>query len=96
MTIALLALFFPQLFFPDSKYKTPPPYGRDGVIVLDEADFAGLRPLFLIDGWLLTDARARDLPTFIGSTPTSNGGLDRAPGARVILRGLPASYSAKG
>lgn len=60
--IALLVL----LYFCDNKYQTPPPYGENGVITLSEGDLGGDRAIFLIDGWLLTDARVKDLPTYIG------------------------------
>lgn len=60
--IALLVL----LYFCDNKYQTPPPYGKDGVISLSEGDLGGDRAIFLIDGWLLTDSRVENLPTYIG------------------------------
>lgn len=62
----LLAVFFVLLFFADNKYKTPPPYGKNGVMVLTAADLNRSRPIFLIDGWLLTDARTEKRPTYIG------------------------------
>lgn len=63
---AALCGLFVLLFFADNKYETPPPYGRGGVFALKEADLAGSRAVFLIDGWLLRDDRAEDLPTWIG------------------------------
>ncbi len=62
----LLAGFFFLLFYADNKYQTPPPYGKNGIITLTEASLHGDRPLFLIDGWLLTDERNLKLPTYIG------------------------------
>lgn len=68
--LGALILFFTLLFYADNQYQTPPPYGKSGVISLTEADLAGKRPLFLIDGWLLTDSRVTDLPTYIGEFAT--------------------------
>lgn len=64
--LAALALFLAFLFYADNKYQTPPPYGASGVISLAEEDFERSNPVFLIDGWLLSDARVTDLPTYIG------------------------------
>lgn len=64
--MAVMALFFMLLFYKDNKYQTPPPYGKSGVISLCEADLERRNPVFLIDGWLLTDARVTDRPTYIG------------------------------
>lgn len=64
--MAVMALFFMLLFYKDNKYQTPPPYGKSGVISLCEADLERKNPIFLIDGWLLTDARVTDRPTYIG------------------------------
>lgn len=63
---AVLFLFFTLLFFTDNKYQTPPPYGDKGVLVLTEEDLSHNHRLFLIDGWLLTDERVTDQPTYIG------------------------------
>lgn len=64
--LVALILLFALLFTCDNKYQTPPPYGRDGVITLTEGDFEADRSVFLIDGWLLTDSRVTNLPTYIG------------------------------
>ncbi|MBU9726771.1 sensor histidine kinase [Diplocloster modestus] len=64
--LAALLLFFGMLFIADNKYQSPPPYGNRGIIALTEADITRDTPLFLIDGWLLTDARVTQLPTYIG------------------------------
>lgn len=64
--VVLLSLLFILLFFMDNKYKTPPPYGRDGIISLTAADLDRSQPLFLIDGWLLTDKFVTNFPTYIG------------------------------
>lgn len=61
-----LAVFFIVLFYADNKYQTPPPYGKNGVIELTEQDLKRNLPIFLIDGWLLSDRRVTDLPTYIG------------------------------
>lgn len=64
--LAALAVFFISLFYADNKYQTPPPYGKSGIISLDEETLSRGTPVFLIDGWLLTDARVTDKPTYIG------------------------------
>ena len=64
--LAAMALFFTLLFYKDNKYYTPPPYGASGMINLTEADLERRNPVFLIDGWLLTDGRVTDKPTYIG------------------------------
>lgn len=66
LVLAALAAFFAFLFYEDNKYQTPPPYGSYGVIELSGQDFERNAPVFLIDGWLLTDQRVTDLPTYIG------------------------------
>lgn len=64
--VIMMVFFFMLLFYGDNKYHTPPPYGKSGVISLTEADLDRKNPVFLIDGWLLTDARVTDKPTYIG------------------------------
>ncbi len=64
--LAALALFLVLLFYVDNKYQTPPPYGKSGVIELSGQDLERGTPVFLIDGWLLTDQRVTDMPTYIG------------------------------
>ncbi len=64
--LAMTAAFLIFLFYGDNKYHTPPPYGKSGIISLTEADLGRNNPIFLIDGWLLTDARVADRPTYIG------------------------------
>lgn len=64
--LTVLTVFFTVLFYKDNKYQTPPPYGKSGVITLSEDDFARDDPIFLIDGWLLTDERVSDKPVYIG------------------------------
>lgn len=64
--LAIMAFFFMLLFYKDNKYHTPPPYGKSGAISLTEADLGRKNPIFLIDGWLLTDGRVTDRPTYIG------------------------------
>ena len=64
--LILLAAFFVFLFYADNKYQTPPPYGKSGVIVLNERDLERKDPIFLIDGWKLTDGRETDRLTYIG------------------------------
>lgn len=69
MTLAvltILAVFFVIFFYADNKYETPPPYGKSGVININRQDLNRHNPIFLIDGWLLTDERAVNKPTYIG------------------------------
>lgn len=66
IVLTVLTVFFTLLFFMDNKYQTPPPYGKSGVITLHEEDLERNDPVFLIDGWLLTDERVADKPTYIG------------------------------
>jgi len=64
--LALMTFFFMLLFYKDNKYYTPPPYGKSGIIHLTEADLERSNPIFLIDGWLMTDRRVSNKPTYIG------------------------------
>lgn len=66
--LAVLAAFFTFLFYTDNKYQAPPPYGKSGVISVNEQDLERNNPIFLIDGWLLTDENAADksVYTYIG------------------------------
>lgn len=66
VVLILLAVFFCLLFYTDNKYQTPPPYGKSGVITLWEKDLERQNPVFLIDGWLLTDENVKNQPTYIG------------------------------
>lgn len=66
LCVAALLVLSGLLFAADNKYQTPPPYGSRGVITLTQADITRATPVFLIDGWLLTDRRADRLPTYIG------------------------------
>ena len=69
--------FLTFLFYKDNKYETPPPYGRSGVIALGEENLMQGTPVFLIAGWLLTDERVQDKPTYIGEFSNLQRG-DRA------------------
>lgn len=64
--LVMLGLFLTFLFYVDNKYQTPPPYGRAGMITLNERDLEREDPIFLIDGWRLTDERETDRFTYIG------------------------------
>ncbi len=64
--LVLTVFFFVLLYYCDNKYRTPPPYGESGVINLNEKDLQKRNPVFLIDGWLLTDGRETERPTYIG------------------------------
>ena len=58
--------FFCDFFYVDNKYETPPPYGESGAIDINAQDLKRHNPIFLINGWLLTDERVVDKPTYIG------------------------------
>ncbi len=76
----LLVAFLTLLFYADNKYQTPPPYGKAGIITLKEQDLERAKPIFLIDGWLLTDGRVTDKPTYIGEfSNLSRGELSVSP-----------------
>lgn len=64
--LTILIVFLTLLYYRDNKYQTPPPYGKSGVITLNEKDLEQKNPVFLIDGWLLSDGRVTDKPTYIG------------------------------
>lgn len=64
--LIMLAAFLTLLFYQDNKYQNPPPYGRAGTITLHEQDLQRNNPVFLIDGWKLTDGRETDRLTYIG------------------------------
>lgn len=66
LVLTVLAVFFTILFYADNKYQTPPPYGKSGIITLCGQDLERNTPVFLIDGWLLTDEHVTDMPTYIG------------------------------
>lgn len=66
VVLIMLAAFFLFLFYVDNKYQTPPPYGKSGTITLGERDLERNNPIFLIDGWRLTDVRETDRLTYIG------------------------------
>lgn len=84
---AALAVFFTVLFYTDNKYQTPPPYGKSGMIVLDGRDLEQGRPIFLIDGWLLTDGRVTDKPTYIGEfSNLQRGDLSVSPHGQACYK----------
>ncbi|MBD5523208.1 MAG: HAMP domain-containing histidine kinase [Lachnospiraceae bacterium] len=66
IVLTVLTVFFTLLYYMDNKYQTPPPYGKSGVITFNERDLERNDPIFLIDGWLLTDERVTEKPTYIG------------------------------
>ncbi len=89
--LVLLAVFFMLLFYTDNKYQTPPPYGKSGVIALKEEDLERENPIFLIDGWTLTDEKVKNQPTYIGEfSNLQRGDLSASPHGRasyqLILR----------
>lgn len=85
--LTVLAVFFIILFYWDNKYQTPPPYGKSGRIVLSGQDLERDNPVFLIDGWLLTDGRVADQPTYIGEfSNLQRGDLSVSPHGRACYR----------
>lgn len=66
IVLAVLAVSLTLLYDLDNKYQTSPPYGKSGIIALHEKDLERDHPIFLIDGWLLSDGRVSDKPTYIG------------------------------
>ncbi len=90
--LIIMTFFFMLLFYGDNKYYTPPPYGKAGAIRLTEADLGRRNPIFLIDGWLLTDARVTDKPTYIGEfSNLQRGDLSVSPHGRARYE-LTLSY----
>lgn len=89
----VLALFFASLFFTDNKYQTPPPYGGDGVLSLTTADLTRGQPVYLIDGWLLTDDRTQNQPTWIGEFSNLRRGKHGVPPHGVAVYSLTLRYS---
>lgn len=85
--LIMLTLFFILLFYTDNKYETPPPYGKSGRIMLSERDLERDEPVFLIDGWLLSDERVTDKPTYIGEfSNLQRGELSATPHGRACYQ----------
>lgn len=75
-----LAVFFWSLFLHDNKYNTSPPYGQDGVLALNETNFSSGKPIYLIDGWRLTDKTTYRQKTYIGEfSNLQRGDLSKSP-----------------
>lgn len=84
--IVLVILFF-ILFYVDNKYQTPPPYGKSGIITLSEWDLERRNPIFLIDGWLLTDERVNNKPTYIGEfSNLQRGDMEALPHGKAYYQ----------
>ncbi len=64
--LAALLVLLALLFSHDNKYQAPPPYGKSGVISLTQDDLTRNTPVYLIDGWLLSDSRVENRPTYVG------------------------------
>ena len=91
----LLASFFTFLFYEDNKYQTPPPYGRAGMITLNEQDLERDTPIFLIDGWRLTDGQEEDRFTYIGEfSNLQRGNLRISPHGQARYQ-LTLSYNGR-
>ncbi len=85
--LGALAVFFTVLFYVDNKYETPPPYGKSGRIHIRSQDLRRSNPIFLIDGWLLTDGHVTDKPTYIGEfSNLQRGDLSVSPHGRACYR----------
>ncbi len=82
--LTVVAVFFTMIFYMDNKYQTPPPYGKSGMITLTEREFERDTPVFLIDGWLLSDGRVTDKPTYIGEfSNLQRGDISVSPHGRA-------------
>lgn len=87
IVLTALAVFFTLLFYVDNKYQTPPPYGKSGFITLCGEDLERSTPVYLIDGWLLTDERVTDKPTYIGEfSSLQRGNLLNPPHGKARYR----------
>lgn len=85
--LTVMAVFFVLLFYQDNKYQSPPPYGKSGIIQLDEQNLERSDPIYLIDGWLLTDERVTDKPVYIGEfSNLQRGDLSISPHGRACYR----------
>lgn len=87
LVLAVLAAFFTLLYYTDNKYQTPPPYGESGVITLNERHLEQRNLVFLIDGWLFSDERITDKPTYIGEfSNLQRGELSASPHGKARYR----------
>ena len=87
VVIIVLAAFFGLLFYVDNKYQTPPPYGKSGIITLSEQDLKRNQPVFLIDGWLLSDEHVTNQPTYIGEfSNLQRGNLSVSPHGKACYQ----------
>lgn len=87
VVLTVMVLFYTLLYYRDNKYQTPPPYGNSGVITLHEGHLDRRDPVFLIDGWLLTDGTVTDRPTFIGEfSSLQRGNLSVSPHGKARYR----------
>lgn len=87
VVLIVMVLFYTFLYYRDNKYQNPPPFGDSGVITLHEEHLRRGDPVFLIDGWLLTDGNVTDLPTYIGEfSSLQRGNLSASPHGRACYR----------
>lgn len=85
--LTVLVVFYILLFYVDNKYQTPPPYGKSGMIIVSGQDLKRNDPIFLIDGWLVTDRRKTDMLTYIGEFSTlQRGDLSVSPHGQAEYR----------
>ena len=64
MVLGALFGLFRLTYLYDNRYTAGPPYGEAGVFSFTEADLN--RPLFLVDGWLLSVDGSAEQETFLG------------------------------
>ena len=84
LVLSVMTVLFVLLFYVDNKYQTPPPYGNSGVIALNEGDLERENPIFLIDGWLLSDEYVTEKPVYIGEfSNLQRGNLSVSPHGRA-------------
>ena len=87
VVLIMMVLFYSFLFYRDNKYQNPPPFGNSGVITLHEEHLRRRDPVFLIDGWLLTDGSVTGLPTYIGEfSSLQRGNMTVSPHGRACYR----------
>lgn len=80
IVLSVMTVFFVLLFYVDNKYQTPPPYGSSGIIDLHIDDLERADPIFLIDGWLLSDEYVKEKPVYIGEfSNLQRGNLSVSP-----------------
>lgn len=104
LLLAALAGLLRLSYLYDNKYTAPPPYGENGAFSFTPEDLS--RPLFLVDGWLLSVDGGQERETFIGQysnfsfVPGHEGPYGRAvyrlelrcPGTHALTLELPEVF----